>query len=83
MNGRPSNIRVLGSSLVADPYTPQFRAYRYGGDQPLSTDKAAANDKRPLCAEENCTRDNLKAHGLCGWHYEKARVARKKQEAAA
>ena len=38
MNNRPSSIRVFGSSLVADPYTPQFRAYVYGGDVPLEKD---------------------------------------------
>ena len=83
MNGRPSNIRVLGSSLVADPCSPQFRAYRYGGDQPLATDKAAAAEKRRLCAADGCARDNIKAHGLCPNHYVKDRLARKKQEAAA
>lgn len=71
MNSRPSSIRVFGSSLVTDPFTPQFRAYRYGGSDafvPPVEPKPAPVVR--VCAAEGCeTKPHAK--GLCSTHYRK------------
>jgi len=47
MSARPTTIRVFGSSLVANPYTPQFRPYTYNGDVPLDKDPDAHYGRTP------------------------------------
>ena len=69
MNNRPSSIRVFGSSLVADPFSPQFRAYRYGGDQAQPAPKPQKPVVR-VCAADGCDRAPH-AKGHCERHYRK------------
>jgi hypothetical protein len=80
MNGRTSTVRVFGSSLTADPFAPQFRPYVYGGDQPY-TKGSDPVDGAGYCAKPGCAQTKFKAYGLCPWHYEQARIARKKAAA--
>lgn len=75
MNNRPSSIRVFGSSLVANPYTPQFTPYVYGGDQPLPVVKPLPTSR--VCSEEGCD-DLIHAVRMCQRHYYQYRAALRK-----
>ena len=82
MNGRTSTIRVLGSSLSADPFAPQTKPYVYNGDQPY-TKGSDPIDGPGYCAKPGCAQTKIKARGMCTWHYDQARLAKKKAQAAA
>ena len=68
MNNRPSSVRVFGSSLVGNPYTPQFKQYVYGGDQFLADEPKKTRPSAPTCSEEGCEVQSS-ARGLCPVHY--------------
>ena len=73
MNGRPSIVRVFGSSLVANPYSPQFRAYSYNGTDryvPPANPKPAPVVR--VCAADGC-KGKPHAKGYCSTHYRKIR----------
>lgn len=80
MNGRTSTVRVFGSSLTADPFAPQHKPYVYNGDRPHAGEVDPV-DGPGYCAKPGCAQTKLKAYGLCPWHYEQARIARKKAAA--
>ena len=63
MNNRPSSLRVFGSSLVADPYSPQFKPYVFGGDRTPAPEPAER-----ICASDGCAGKHY-AKGFCSKHY--------------
>ena len=78
MNGRPSNVRVFGSSLVANPYSPQFRAYSYNGTDKIQPAKPVQKQSDPsLCEEPGCDSPVDRVR-LCSLHYSRYKSALRK-----
>jgi hypothetical protein len=79
MSARPTSLRVLGSSLVANPYAPQFRPYRYNGADKIQAEPVKLKTRADAlpCDEPDCGHPSH-ALRLCLKHYYRYQKAVKK-----